>query len=146
MVSQVNLGGQRVPQHTIPFVHRESHRVDFLLCLKYRIGIVVFSMVGRGDFFFSFSIHVSLPKMLYNCDYPSCLFVGTRASYVKAHKRSHIGLKVYCCALCPALFCTKRNLKLHHLAAHTNEMAYTCKLCSYKASSSVELQLHSLRQ
>ena len=41
---------------------------------------------------------------MFVCDYNGCGYATLRASYMKAHKRSHVGLKVHACRIVPRFF------------------------------------------
>lgn len=60
----------------------------------------------------------------------------------KKNEKANSEIK-FACKICPKVYKSKENLKLHHMNFHLNKKPYTCKVCSKQFSNRMGILYHT---
>ncbi|GFN93478.1 Zinc finger protein [Plakobranchus ocellatus] len=93
-----------------------------------------------------FQNHLILHKKIhsgdvFHCTFPSCIYSTPKQSQLKAHMRSHLGIRTHVCSTCTKAFVSKSHL-IRHERIHSSESAYRCQECSYTSTRLDKLKEH----
>ena len=78
---------------------------------------------------------------VFHCKFPSCLYSTPKRSQLKAHMRSHLGIRTHVCSTCGKAFVEKSHL-IRHERIHSSERGYSCPDCSYTSTRLDKLKEH----
>ncbi|KAK3797989.1 hypothetical protein RRG08_008461 [Elysia crispata] len=93
-----------------------------------------------------FQNHLILHKKIhsgevFHCNFPSCLYSTPKRSQLKAHMRSHLGIRTHVCSTCGKAFVEKSHL-IRHERIHSADRGYSCPDCSYTSTRLDKLKEH----
>ncbi|GFS23171.1 zinc finger protein [Elysia marginata] len=93
-----------------------------------------------------FQNHLILHKKIhsgevFHCKFPSCLYSTPKRTQLKAHMRTHLGIRTHVCSTCGKAFVEKSHL-IRHERIHSSDRDYSCSECSYKSTRLDKLKEH----
>eukprot|EP00095_Tigriopus_kingsejongensis_P004451 snap_masked-scaffold168_size293125-processed-gene-0.4 protein:Tk04451 transcript:snap_masked-scaffold168_size293125-processed-gene-0.4-mRNA-1 annotation:"hypothetical protein L798_10126" len=81
---------------------------------------------------------------IFRCDFANCSYFTPKLSYLKNHRRTHSGEKIFKCPECERGFVEKSQMTRHQLI-HSDTMPFACSKCDFKTKRKDKLKNHLLR-
>ncbi|XP_071084042.1 uncharacterized protein [Haliotis cracherodii] len=97
---------------------------------KYQSHLIAHRRIHSGD--------------VYHCHFPQCTYVTPKRSQLKAHMRSHLGIRRHVCPTCGKAFVEKSHL-VRHERIHLDQKPFKCNECDYNSARIDKLKDHILR-